>query len=238
MKLLAFVLFLLISNAVFAFKYSPMSLTLTPNDGLKSSNVFLENDSSSPIAIQLSLAKRIMDLNGKEENPEELENLDAYPNQLIIPAFEKRSVKISWQGKSLGKEELSFRVIAEQLPLDVDKTNKKKGNVKILLKYIGALYVDPGNCQSKVELVKFNVLEKKIVFEFENTGSKHQVITNLKLVISKKNEKDIILEAKSLKNFTGENILPKSKRVFEIEKDETLKKIDSAYKVSFSFDQE
>jgi fimbrial chaperone protein len=222
-----------------------MSLTINPESGSNSSIVFLENDSSQPIAIQMSVNKRLMDRSGKEEMPEELEQLQIFPNQLIIPPFEKKSVKVTWIGKS-GKEnsnekniEKAFRIIAEQLPIDLEKEKKRKrGNVKILLRYVGALYVDLGKTQSEVQLKKFTTTKKELNFIIENKGSKHQVLSNLKLVFIKKGNPDIQIDSKDLKNFAGENILAQSERDFILLKDKKLESIDESYQVKLNFDQD
>jgi fimbrial chaperone protein len=218
-----------------------MSLTLNPESGSNSSIVFLENDSSQPIAIQMSVNKRLMDRSGKEEMPEELELLQIFPNQLIIPPFEKKSVKVTWMGKTVTEKniEKAFRIIAEQLPIDLEKEKKRKrGNVKILLRYVGALYVDLGKTQSDVQLKKFTATKKELNFIIENKGSKHQVLSNLKLVFIKKGNPDIQIDSKDLKNFAGENILAQSERDFILLKDKKLELIDESYQVKLNFDQD
>lgn len=238
MKLFLLLIILYPFNAS-AFKFSPMSLTITPANNERSAMVYLENDSNAPIAIQMSVAKRLMDKSGKEENPEETDDVDLYPSQLIIPAFEKKSVKVSWIGKELGLSEKAFRIIAEQLPIELDsKINKKKGNVKILLRYVGALYISPIKTQSSVNLLKFSLKENKLNFVFENKGTKHQVLGNLKLTFSKEKQKTIEMKSIELKNFSGENILANSEREFILARDGKLQKVDDTFQVKFNFEQD
>jgi fimbrial chaperone protein len=215
-----------------------MSITINPVDGERSGIVFLENDSSSPIAIQLTLAKRVMDKFGNESYPEETSDLEAYPTQLIIPAFEKKSVKITFTGKEVGSVERAYRIIAEQLPIEVEKNKKKKMNVKILLRYIAALYIDNGKSEPNILVDNFSVMKNELVFKIKNTGSKHQVLTNLSLLFKKEKEKDILVEAKELKNFSGENILPNSEREFVLPIKSSLSKITNDYKVELKFEKD
>lgn len=232
------ILFFIISFNAFAFKYTPMSLTLENKNGQNAALVYLENDSNAPIAIQLTVTKRIMKIDGSEDQPEELNDIDVYPNQMIIQPFEKKSVKVSYKGSEFDGPEKAFRIIAEQLPIDLEKNNKKKkGNVKILLRYVGALYVDNGKTESKIELKSFTATEKILKLNLENTGTKHQVLGNLKLQFIKGKNK-IELASNELKNFSGENILPKMEREFVLPKNEKLKIVDSSYEVKFKFDQD
>lgn len=87
-SLFVFIFSFIICNA-YAFKFSPMSITINPNSGERSTVAYLENDSSSPIAIQITLARREMDVNGNETYPEANDELQAYPSQMIIPPYEK-----------------------------------------------------------------------------------------------------------------------------------------------------
>lgn len=237
MKLLYYILIFLLCSHAWAFKFSPMSLTINPVEGEKNAQVYLENDSSSPIAIQISLAKRFIDKNGIEKNIDESEEIEAYPTQLIIPPYEKRSVKITSKLKNIGEIERAYRIIAEQLPIELDKNNKKV-NVKLLLRYIAALYVDNGKTEAKIELNKINYSKNSILFSIKNSGSKHQVLSNLKVLFKKDKEKEVVIDSKDLKNFSGENILAGTEREFSIPVYPELKKVNESYKVELKFDKE
>ena len=233
-----FLLCLLFSTQVFAFKFTPMSVSISANEGDRHTIVYLENDSSSPIAIQMTLAKRVMNQYGEETYPEENNELSIYPAQLIIPPYEKRSVKVSYNGPKTIEAEKAFRIIAEQLPIEVEKTKKKKTNVKILLRYIAALYIDNDNTQSQIELSKFETSKNDITFYVKNSGTKHQVLSNLKLRISKKNEKAFEINSVDLKNFSGENVLANQERIFKLPLNNELKKITKDHLVELKFEKD
>jgi fimbrial chaperone protein len=236
-SLFVFIFSFIICNA-YAFKFSPMSITINPSSGERSTVAYLENDSSSPIAIQITLARREMDVNGNETYPEANDELQAYPSQMIIPPYEKKSVKVTYTGKEIGEVEKAFRIISEQLPIEVDKKVKKKTNVKILLKYIAALYVENGKTEANVKLNAWRIQNKEIELSIKNDGNKHQVLTNLSIVFSKDGEKIIIIEPKDLKNISGENILAKSERIFKIPLTSNLNKIDAKFKVELKFEKD
>ena len=231
---------LIFSTYSYAFKFSPMSFTL----GIKGANTntlyYLENDSDQPIAIQVSLSKREMDLNGIESNPPIENELSIYPTQLIIPPNEKRSVKVAWIGKAIPPKELAYRITAEQLPIELESQKNKKASIKVLLRYVAALYVSSDDFNSEVKMQDMKINEKKqITLLLENAGKRHQVLANLNLKFSNdKLKKVILINAEDLKGMTGENILAESKRQFLFPKTGKFQEIDSDYKVSVHFDKD
>lgn len=240
MKLvLCFLFTVLFSVNAFAFKFSPMSATLGIKEKDKSSLFYLENDSDQPIAIQVSILKREMDINGNESNTAIGNEFSLFPSQLIIPPNEKRSVKVTWMGNNQLDKEMAYRLIAEQLPIDLEKSKNKKASIKVLLRYMAALYVSSDQFESDVKLTTLKNAGNKISFEFENSGKKHQVLANLHLKLSdEKKKKEISLTPEDLKGMTGENILALSKRVFTLPREGKLSDVDPGSKVKISFEKD
>jgi fimbrial chaperone protein len=208
--------------------------------GENSSSLFyLENDSAQPIAVQLSLAKREMNEDGSEVNSKINNELSVYPSQLIIQPNEKRSVKVTWNDKQALATELAFRLIAEQLPVDIEKSKSKKASIKVLLKYIAALYISTDKFSADAQLSKFEVKNDKVIFTVDNKGTEHQVLNNLKMMInSSKTKKEITLEGQDLSGMIGENVLAQSHRNFSLPKTGKFSEISSNDKVKISFDKD
>ncbi len=239
LKFSLFLVVLLFSSNTLAFKFSPMSASIGYKNKESSALFYMENDSDQPIAVQVSVAKREMDINGNETNTKIGNEIIIFPTQLIIPANEKRSVKVSWNGKDKIESELAYRLIAEQLPIDLEKTKNKKANIKVLLRYMAALYVTDDDFSSDVKFNSVKRNENKLSFELENRGKKHQVLANLHIKASiEKNKKEVELKPEDLKGMTGENILPQSKRIFTLPREGKLSEIDSNSKVKISFEKD
>lgn len=241
MKLSIFFLFFIsfFSANSYAFKFSPMSSTI----GIKASDnnvlFYLENDSNQPIAVQVTLAQREMDINGVEKNSKIGNELTVYPSQLIIPANEKRSVKVIWTGTVVPVKELAYRLIAEQLPIDLEKSKSKKASIKVLLRYIAALYVKAEDFSSEISIKEIKIANKVFSIEVNNNGKKHQVLSNLNLKFTdEKNNKKILLKPEDLKGMSGENILANSNRIFTFSHTGKFSDINSTDKVKFSFDKD
>jgi fimbrial chaperone protein len=213
-----------------------MSATIGVDKKNNSVLFYLENDTEQPIAISASVISRTMDINGVEKNAKCDDELMAYPSQLIIPANEKRSIKVSWIGKSIPEIEKSYRLIAEQLPIDIDKKDKKKASIRVLLRYAAALYVEPKKLNSKVSLEKFSIEDKFISFHLKNSGGKHQILSDLSIKVSGK--KSFEIESDDLKGMTGENVLAASERIFKIPKEGKLKDIEATDSIKIKFEEE
>lgn len=225
-----------ISLNSYAFKFSPMSTSIGIKEKANSTLFYLENDSDQPIAVTTTLLKRAMNNEGVESNDKIADELMVYPSQLIIPANEKRSVKVTWTGKTVPTSELAYRLVAEQLPIDIEKNKKQSASIKVLLRYVAALYVLPEDFSSDVSFKKLDVDDKNISFTVANTGKKHQVLSNLEMKITGK--KTIELVNDDLKTMSGENILAESERVFRFPKNGKFKDIQPTDKVKISFEKD
>lgn len=220
----------------YAFKFSPMSTTIGVKENANSTLFYLENDSDQPIAVTATLLKREMNLEGVESNSKIGEELAIYPSQLIIPANEKRSVKVTWIGKNLPKAELAYRLVAEQLPIDIEKDKKKKASIKVLLRYVAALYVNAEDFSSDISFKKLEVSDKQVSFTIGNAGKAHQVLSNLELKVIGK--KTLVFNGEELKNMTGENVLAESERVFHFPKNGKFSDVQPTDKVRINFEKD
>jgi len=235
--LLLFFSFFLSLNS-YAFKFSPMSTSIGVSENKNSTLFYLENDSDQPIAVTATLLKREIDREGVESNPKVGDEFSLYPSQLIIPPNEKRSVKVTWIGKTVPASELSYRLVAEQLPIDLDKNKKQKASIKVLLRYVAALYVTPEDYQAEVVLKKMEIDEKHVSFLIANTGRSHQVLSNLFIKVKVASKKDIELNSEDLKGMSGENVLALSERLFRFPRNGKFKDIQTTDKVTIDFEKD
>jgi fimbrial chaperone protein len=194
------------------FSLTPMSHVIELDAKQKQAQFLLDNPTDEPMAVEISLRERIQKEDGTEETPV-AKNLAAFPPQLIIPPEEKRTVRVQWLGET-PKSELAFRVVAEQLPLQVDGKKKKGSGIKMLLRYIAALYVNPGDTESNVQ-IKEIIPGDPLQVVVENKGSKHQLLSNAVLNLTLGKDK-LQLKGDALKGLAGENVLAGSRRIFKI----------------------
>ncbi len=230
--LLKFLGLLLILPLLFSFSFRPMSQTIDLNEGQKTILFHIENSSKEIIPVTVKVFERIQKEDGTESLPIANE-IKVFPPQLIVSPGEKKSIRVDWTGPSTLEHEKAYRIVAEQVPINVKKKGmKNRGGIKMLLKYMNVLYVNPGKTKSDVIISKFKN-DKKLRIYLENKGSRHQYLRNVK--ISFNNGKDsITLSKDSLVKLEGQNILAKSKRYFDID---IKRKIPEEYRGSITFDE-
>ena len=211
-------------DSAFAFKFSPIYATLTPDGKGKSAAFDVENNQNAKIAIQFSMVKRTEGLDGTEVNDSAKESFNIFPEQLIMEPGQKRVVRVTWLGKEKVDKELPFRFMAEQLEIQglEKKKEEKGGQIKILMAYKASLYVEPPNVSPDVvvEDVKVAKGEKGTALHliFFNRGKKHILLDDPTLDVSFKDQsnKDVSLkiEGADLAPVNGINLLAGNKREF------------------------
>jgi fimbrial chaperone protein len=219
-------LFLLLVNIQpsFAFKISPISRTFTPIGTEATQSYELTSDRDEPEAIQMSVVKREMDIDGKENYTPADDDFLIYPPQIILKPNTKQTVQVTWVGDSNPTKELNYRLVSEQVPInltkpEVGKPTKITAKVNILLRYMGSLYVRPENVEPKLVLEGVTVQKEKdkpvIAITFDNQGSARATLTNFKLDLTS-GGKTVALTTEQLKDITNQNILANHKRRFVI----------------------
>ncbi|PZO37789.1 MAG: molecular chaperone [Pseudanabaena frigida] len=213
------------------FEFAPMISNFAPSGQRATQSFLVTNTSKKATAIQIKMLKREMDQDGKEINTNADDDFILYPPQMLVKAGERQTVRVTWVGNAIPTKELAYRIVAEQLPVDLSEVRQNQGNatviLKILFKYVGAIYVVPPNVSSNVTLEsaicqietdKAGKKDNKLQLTFANQGTAHSLLTNLRLNLSPvgKESNPIKLEAKQLTGVNGENMLAGSKRRFSL----------------------
>jgi fimbrial chaperone protein len=213
------------------FQFSPM-LTNFATSGQKATQSFVvKNTGKKSTAIQIRMVKREIDLDGKEINANAEDDFILYPPQMLVKAGESQSVRVTWVGETSPLKELSYRIIAEQLPIDLPEIIQTQGAttvaIKVLFQYMGSVYVVPPNVAPNVtldsaicqpETDKTGKKDNKLVLTFANQGTAHTLLNNLRLNLAPvgKEASLVRLEDKQLRGVNGENMLAGSKRRFSL----------------------
>ncbi|UOO11603.1 MULTISPECIES: fimbria/pilus periplasmic chaperone [unclassified Synechocystis] len=202
-----------------------MEMRLSPVGGGASRSFLLQSTGTQPVAVQLSVAGRKMSIDGVEELPIEEENFVLYPPQVILRPNQVQAVRVVWVGNPTPAQELPYRIIAEQVPIDdlqptVDMpTDRRVADIKVLFRYVGTIYVTPPNASPKVFLegAEPSTTEdgsQKLVLNFENQGTAHQLLRGLTVNLTSEGKTVTLSGDEQLKGVIGENILAGNKRRF------------------------
>jgi len=214
-----------LSNAVF-----------TPSGRGSNQNLFVTNNSDKILAVEIYSKKREMKVDDGTDILTETEDFLIYPNQLLLQPGEQQVSTVTWGGEKNPESELAYRLIVEQLNLDLgSEENEDSGGVNVrltaLTKIVKAAYIRPSGAKAdilvedaKVKSYKFdgkkkskNMLEVLLI----NQGTSHKIIKNVKLRVVPKDksgadqsEKAIVLAPDQMKG--SMNMLAKGKRRFLI----------------------
>ena len=144
-SVLTTVFLLLTTFSASALQMNPLKLILKPSGGGAKQSVTVTNEGSEPIAVQFSVTTR-QQLHNKEIRKPADNDFMIYPPQMIIPPRSTQKVRVEWLGAGQIPREKTYRLIAEQVFVSLDK--QKESGIKMLMTLVGALYVQPNGSKS------------------------------------------------------------------------------------------
>lgn len=225
-----------------ALRFTPFRAMFQPSGSGASQLFTVENNTDAPASVQISIMTRDVDIDGHEKNLGAEKDFMIYPAQMVLKPHASRSVRVQWAGSPGLKEEKAYRIIAEQLPVNLDMTNPKASRVQFLVSYRGAIFVTPKALAHNVTLDFSGVTKdatgrKVLEIVLHNRGSQHAMLRNLKLHVKDDKSDTVTLAGKDqLPHVTGETILAGHRRQFMIPFPEKL--TGAVTHIDFTFDKE
>ena len=210
MKRLFALLFLLafMSLALFAYQFSPLNVTFEPSGGGSAKVYTIVNDSDSAIAIEVSAVKRSITIDGEEYNEDASQYFTIQPSKMIINPQSTQLVRVQYRGPRTVTEELSFRIISEQIPYSTGAKSEGEGQmISFLFVYSTSAYVQPGKIVEKVETTASINEDGKLEIVFTNKGSVHQLLNDLSVTIKGNNGSNYTLTDEDMGAIKGSNLL-------------------------------
>lgn len=143
-----------------AFKLIPLSRVFSPTGPNAVQSYEIENNTGEPLAVELNIVKREMSLQGVDKLIPANDDFMIYPPQILLQTGESQTVRVTWLGDPKPAQELAYRLIAEQLPINLAPTGgtaseapTKSGfntSIKIKMRYQGSIYIRPSQAQPNV----------------------------------------------------------------------------------------
>jgi fimbrial chaperone protein len=226
---------------LWSFSFSPISQSFAPSGRGSTQTFRLKNDGDSFIAVRIKILTRSVSPDGKEENQLADELFTIYPAQVVVQPYTNQTVRIKWDGPTDIEKEQCFRVLVEQLPVQFKEDSSSGSNLKIMFRYLGALYITPEGASPDV-IVDEHAVEtdasgsRMLNFTLYNRGTRHSILNNLSLnIISDRpsNEGPYVIGSDQLEGISGENILPESRRTFSISLPKELKGDDFQVEIEY-----
>ncbi len=165
-----------------AFELTPMEKEFAPAGPRANQTFFVENKSAKPVAIEVKMFRRAHGPSGKEERTA-TNDFFIFPQALELKAHEKRAIRVTWQGAKEIDQEIAYRLVAEQVSVDVAKTPNKNVDIKYLLKFVASVYVTPDSSKPDVSVKGVLAKNGKLHVFIQNKGKKHKILNTSRLLV-------------------------------------------------------
>lgn len=214
-----FLLALLMTASLQAFQFKPISIEFSPKGKYATRSFLVSNDAERSIAIQVSMTTRDVDIDGQEKRQAVEDDFIIYPSQMILLPGEMQTVRVSWAGNPDISQEKAYRIIGEQLPINMQDPNdseQAQGQFNISMRYVGAVYVVPEGAQADIVIESFKKEAGKIVLILHNQGNAHLMLKEQSLVFSVSG-KEAVLPVKDNEELAQTNMLAGMRRRFVLD---------------------
>lgn len=205
---------LAMTSPAFAFEMTPLELELDPAGRESSGSFRIVNIDARPIAVEVAVFTREM----TEEGADILRPADGdfivYPPQMIVMPGRTQTLRVQYIGDPVDGPERAYRLIAEQLPIDLgdDGQGRDGGSISLLVRYVASLYVGPPSAKPALRVIAAEPAPgNRMRVVLANEGSGHALLTNLKLRVGGRELAD-----DAIAGLLGENILAGVTRSFLI----------------------
>jgi fimbrial chaperone protein len=205
----------LAGSAQAGISVSPLSSALDLNKTKSKIITVFNSTSDQSVAIKVTVHAWRLDEQGKDIR-EPSNDLLIFPEQFVLPPLNRRSIRIAYRRPQAPSIEQSYRVIVQQLPVDLTGSNQVKTGVKLVTSYATAFYVTPTSALSGLALEQASMDNKKLYFTLNNTGNAHTHLRQAQIVITQHEQRFVIAQPNELKGIINENMLARSQRHFSL----------------------
>lgn len=170
-----------------AFKMTPIEVKFEPAGSGAARTVLLENQTDTPSAVELTTHKRTMLQNGEDVLEADEDSFLVVPSQVILMPGQQQVVRVQWLGGPVTTEQ-AFRLIAEQLPIELEEGSQQGGRMRLLVRYIASLYVAPAGARPDMtvnggKIIRTDANSAELLFQVKNSGSAHLGLSDLTITV-------------------------------------------------------
>lgn len=214
--LLVLAVLLTYGTSAHAMKFSPIEMSFSPS-GRESVRTFrLENDTDKAVAVEISIFSRVTTLDGSDELESAADDFVIIPEQIVLNGGDVQWIRVQWIGNPRPDAELAFRLIVEQLPIDIgDQPEVEGGIIRLLVRFLASVYVVPRGVAADISVVSAVQAtgpadRSMLLVELHNSGTEHKILDGVHLTITSLGNQEsatITLSAEDLARLGGRNIL-------------------------------
>lgn len=173
------------------------------------------NTQEREIAVQLRVTTRDHDAQGREFREDASNQWLVFPARMVLAPGQTQAVRVQFNGSGGVDRERAFRIIAEQLPVDISGGERQSG-INVLFRYEGSAYVRQGRFAPDIILVDADRHYQDgsfqgILVRFENRGTTHGILSDmsirLRLTTADGSVLEEIFQGDDLPILAGRNLL-------------------------------
>jgi fimbrial chaperone protein len=194
---------------------APLSSVLDLNNTKSMIITVFNSESDKSVAIKVSMLSWQLDENGQDIR-KPTKDLLIFPEQFVLAASSRRSIRVAYSGPQAPSVERSYRVIVQELPVDLAGSNQVQSGVTVVTSYATAFYVQPSSALSELALEQASVDTKKLYFTLNNRGNAHTHLREANIVMIQDERRFIIDQPNDLNGIINENMLAGNKRNFSL----------------------
>ena len=158
------------------FEVQPFILKLRTDRGELSGWLEVKpNQDKRPVAVELKLHERILDLNGVEDqNSPESRDLTVYPSELVVYPGEKVKVQVAWNGKTPPVADRAYAIVAQEVPINLNQPEVKDRvavEIKTLVRYRLVVALETGTRGSLSVVSSKKIANDSTEIIVENRGA-------------------------------------------------------------------
>jgi fimbrial chaperone protein len=210
-----------------AFQLLPMSQEFAPSGSQATQSYQIKNTKTKAIAVELSMVQRSVDADGNEIRNQVSDDFILYPSQIILEPDQQQTVRVTWVGDEAPAQELSYRLLAEELPLKLESATEPSTNagkieakIDVLFSYAASVYVRPAQARPDVVLqavqpVQLSDGQPGLEIYLKNQGTSRQTLKVPQIRLSAQGQ-SILLEGDVLETINRRTILANGERRFQI----------------------
>lgn len=198
-----------------AISFTPIEMDFSPA-GRGTTQVFrLENTTAEPAAVEMSIKARAMAPNGDDQLTDAETQFNVFPAQVVLQPGQVQTIRVQYVGPAALANEIAYRLIAEQLPIDVGQAPQNGGRMRLLVKYVASVYVVPANVKAVLTVGDTQLVteggKRWLQLRVTNDGGTRKILKDVKLEVG-----GMTLAGEQLKGMDGENVLARTTRVFRV----------------------
>ena len=212
MALAALLLAVFLATPAGAFRFTPIVQDFQPTGRESVKNFTVTNTTAERLAVEVKMARRAINPDGGDVLTPEDKDFIVFPAQVALEPGKSQVVQVRWVGEPEPKTELAYRIIAEQLPIELDKARQDVASIRLLIKYEGSVYVLAKGAKAEIRLDGLRRVDGKdgkaeLEVTLVNRGGAHGIVRAPKLTVADAQGAGVTLDGEAAKALDNVNIL-------------------------------